>query len=119
QELHRRVGAESAYKSLVKNAPYGIYRAGVETDRFMAVNPALVSMLGYDNEDELLSLSLNRDVYREDRTDHIEATRLSRHFQAIEMEWKRKDGSPLYVRLSGRREKGDDGQEFFDVVAED
>jgi len=120
QELHRRVGAESAYKSLVKNAPYGIYRAGVENHRFMAVNPALVKMLGYDSEEEVLVLNLARDVYsNSDRAEHIAETRLAKQFQAKEFEWKRKDGSPLYVRLSGRRETDDKGEEFFDVVAED
>jgi len=119
QELHRKVGAESAYKSLVDNAPYGIYRAGVESDRFLAVNPALVKMLGYDTEEEVLALSISRDVYRDERAAPTHRKRLPRHFQALELEWKRKDGNPLYVRLSGRRETDDKGQEFFDVVAED
>jgi two-component system, cell cycle sensor histidine kinase and response regulator CckA len=119
QELHRKVGAESAYKSLVNNAPYGIYRAGVESDRFLAVNPALVKMLGYDTEEEVLALSISRDVYGDERAAQTQRERLPRHFQALELEWKRKDGSPLYVRLSGRHETDENGQEFFDVVAED
>jgi PAS domain S-box-containing protein len=119
QELHRKVGAESAYKSLVRNAPYGIFRAMAETDRFQAVNPALVKMLGYDTEDEVLALSISRDVFRDHQGSFLDPGRLSKHFQSIETEWRRKDGGSLYVRLSGRRESDDQGREFFDVVAED
>src|SRR5260370_714223 len=40
--------SEATYRSLVDNAPYGIYRSTPQ-GRFLAVNPALVRMLGYDS----------------------------------------------------------------------
>ncbi len=120
-KLNRRLEQEKAYRSLVEHAPYGIYRAGVEDDQFLAVNPALMHMLGYEREHELLRLSIGRDVYKnsEDRIAHLEVARQQRHFQGVEVEWKRKDGSPLWVRLSGRRGSDDPGPEYLDVVAED
>ncbi len=120
-KLNRRLEAEKAYRSLVEHAPYGIYRAGVEDDQFLAVNPALMHMLGYEREHELLRLSIGRDVYRDsaDRSAHLELARQQRHFQGLEVEWKRKDGSPLFVRLSGRRGSDEPGPEYLDVVAED
>ncbi|MGZ4840064.1 MAG: PAS domain-containing sensor histidine kinase, partial [Terriglobales bacterium] len=120
-KLNRRLEKEKAYRSLVENAPYGIYRAGVEDDQFLAVNPALMHMLGYEREHELLRLSIGDDVYRNpaDRVAHLELARRERHFQGVEVEWKRKDGSPLFVRLSGRRGSEDPGPEYLDVVAED
>jgi two-component system, cell cycle sensor histidine kinase and response regulator CckA len=120
-KLNRRLEQEKAYRSLVEHAPYGIYRAGIEDDQFLAVNPALMHMLGYEREHELLRLSITRDVYKnpKDRQAHIELARKQHHFQAFEVEWKRKDGSPLFVRLSGRRGSEDDGPEYMDVVAED
>jgi len=36
--------------------------------KFMAANPALVRMLGYDSEDELLAVDVARDVYADPRT---------------------------------------------------
>ena len=120
-KLNRRLEAEKAYRSLVEHAPYGIYRAEAEDDHFLAVNPALMHMLGYEHEHELLRLSIGDDVYRDpaDRTAHLEMTRQQRHFQGVEVEWKRKDGSPLFVRLSGRRGSEESGPEYLDVVAED
>ena len=52
-KLNRRLEAEKAYRSLVEHAPYGIYRSGIEDDNFLAVNPALMQMLGYEHEHEL------------------------------------------------------------------
>ena len=120
-KLNRSLEAEKAYRSLVEHAPYGIYRAEVGDDHFLAVNPALMHMLGYEHEHELLRLSISDDVYRDpaDRIAHLELTRQQRHFQGLEVEWKRKDGSPLFVRLSGRRGSEESGPEYLDVVAED
>jgi two-component system cell cycle sensor histidine kinase/response regulator CckA len=120
-KLNRSLEAEKAYRSLVEHAPYGIYRSEAEDDHFLAVNPALMQMLGYEHEHELLRLSIAEDVYRDpaDRIAHLELTRQQRHFQGLEVEWKRKDGSPLFVRLSGRRGSEESGPEYLDVVAED
>ena len=119
-KLNRSLEAEKAYRSLVEHAPYGIYRSEVEDDHFLAVSPALMHMLGYEHEHELLRLSIGDDVYRDpaDRIAHLELTRQQRHFQGLEVEWKRKDGSPLFVRLSGRRGSEEFGPEYMDVVAE-
>ncbi len=120
-KLNRRLESEKAYRSLVEHAPYGIYRAEAEDDHFLAVNPALMHMLGYEHEHELLRLSISKDVYNDaaDRDAHLELSRKQRHFQGLEVEWKRKDGTPLFVRLSGRRGSEEAGPEYLDVVAED
>jgi len=54
--------SEQHYRSLVQNAPYGIYRSAVDGG-FLAVNPALVDMLGYASEDELLAADVASDIY--------------------------------------------------------
>ncbi len=121
QALNRHLDAEAAYRSLVEHAPYGIFRASLEDDRFLAVNPALVQMLGYGDENEVLSLRLSADVYR-DSAEHLaklERARKDGNFEAVEVEWKRKNGSPVFVRLSGRRVSNGVGQKYLDVVAED
>src|SRR5256885_13110964 len=43
--------SESNFRSLVHDAPYGIYRATLD-GRLLQVNPALVKMLGYDRSEE-------------------------------------------------------------------
>src|SRR5207302_11318266 len=50
--------SEAELRSFVDNAPYGITRASVESDRLLSVNPALMKMLGYDTASEVLALRL-------------------------------------------------------------
>jgi PAS domain S-box-containing protein len=113
--------SEARYRSQVQSAVYGIYRSSVE-DRFLDVNPALVQMLGYDTADELLSVSLARDVY-DDPEDRARLIRQYRHTNRVESEqvrWKKKDGTPISVRLSGRAILKTNGEvEAFEMIAED
>lgn len=119
--LNRQLDADAAYRSMVKQAPYGIYRVDLADEQFVAVNPALVQMLGYDDEQEVLHLSIPRDVYRNpaDYAARRKQNQTERHFQGVEAEWKKKDGTPLFVRLSGRRGRNEQGEEHIDIVAED
>jgi PAS domain S-box-containing protein len=55
EEALRR--SEADFRSVVEDAPYGIYRASA-TGRLMQVNPALRKMLGYEQELELLGKDL-------------------------------------------------------------
>jgi two-component system, cell cycle sensor histidine kinase and response regulator CckA len=101
EEALRRSVAD--FRSVVQDAPYGIYRASV-SGRFLQVNPALRKMLGYELEDELISKDLATDIFRHDS----EYRRLNallaqtEEVKDIEMEWKREDGTPITVRCSGR-----------------
>ena len=63
RNITQRKRAEADFRSLVEDAPYGIYRASV-TGRFLRVNPALQRMLGYEHEQELLGKDLAKDIFR-------------------------------------------------------
>jgi PAS domain S-box-containing protein len=113
--------SEARYRSLVQSAVYGIYRSSVD-DRFLDVNPALVSMLGYDSAEQLLKVSLTRDLYvdPEQRMRLIAEHERSRSVQNIEVRWRRRDGRPITVRLSGRSITNSEGEPTqFEMIAED
>ena len=113
--------SEARYRSLVHSAVYGIYRSSVD-DRFLDVNPALVSMLGYDSAEELLGVRLTRDLYvdPEQRTRLISEHQRGTSVQNVEVRWRRKDGHPITVRLSGRSIVNDKGEPAeFEMIAED
>ncbi|HEX7960081.1 MAG TPA: ATP-binding protein, partial [Terriglobales bacterium] len=113
--------SETRYRSLVQSAVYGIYRSSVD-GRFLDVNPALVSMLGYESADELLKVSLTRDLYvdPEERMRLISTHERNRPVQNVEVRWRRKDGRPLTVRLSGRAITDSQGEiKEFEMIAED
>jgi two-component system, cell cycle sensor histidine kinase and response regulator CckA len=91
--------SESGFRSLVHNAPYGILRTKPD-GRIVQANPAMVQMLGYASEQEMLSLNMARDVYcRPEERERATALRGAKDsIQGVELEWKRKDGSLFTVR---------------------
>jgi PAS domain S-box-containing protein len=91
--------SESGFRSLVHNAPYGILRTKPD-GRIVQANPAMVRMLGYASEHEMLCLNMARDVYcrPEERAAAMAWSGKQDSVQGIELEWKRKDGAKFTVR---------------------
>jgi PAS domain S-box-containing protein len=113
--------SEARYRSLVQSAVYGIYRASIE-GKFLDVNPALIHMLGYDSAEEVVKLDPQREVFLEPAAH----AHLMQEFQrtgkldSAEVRWKRKDGTPITVRLSGRSAAAvDECDAALEIIAED
>jgi two-component system cell cycle sensor histidine kinase/response regulator CckA len=113
--------SEAEFRSVVHDAPYGIFRAGT-AGHFLQINPALQKMLGYDSEGELRGKDLENDIFQHT----AEYLRLSEllacpdDIKDIEMGWKKRDGTPITVRCSGRRITSEDAAlTYFDMFAED
>jgi two-component system cell cycle sensor histidine kinase/response regulator CckA len=118
QDLRR---SEARFASLVQDAPYGIYRV-TSDGQFLQVNPALVRMLGYQSEAELLERNIQTDVYAkaERGTQLIDDYWPDKDFRDVEAHWKRKNGERIIVRLSGRPVERPGGElAYFEVFAED
>jgi PAS domain S-box-containing protein len=119
QEALRR--SEERYRALFLRAAHGIYRASVDGN-FAHVNPALVAMLGYDSDAELLQVEVATDVYRDpaQAAEVIERASNGDVRGWSEVRWKMKDGSPITVRLALRAVRDDVGRvEAFEGIAED
>jgi two-component system cell cycle sensor histidine kinase/response regulator CckA len=119
EEALRRM--ETGFRSVVEDAPYGIYRAST-AGRFLQVNPALQKMLGYDSTDELLGKDLPSQVFRH-AGEYQRLTELlarTEEIKDLEMEWRRKDSTPITVRCSGRRVNDEHGAlAYLEAFAED
>jgi two-component system cell cycle sensor histidine kinase/response regulator CckA len=113
--------SEARYRSLVQSAVFGMYRSNIE-DRFLDVNPALVSMLGYESAAQVVRLNLARDIFV-DPSDYrklIRAYGSDERVAGVEVPWKRKDGTRFTVRLSGRPLLDSSGEPVgFEMIAED
>ena len=113
--------SEERYRSLLERAAFGIYRSTPE-GRFLDANPALIRMLGYQTLAEVRSLDIPRDVYRNSE-DRAELFALAEHRQPerwVEVGWKRRDGSPITVRLSARLVRDAQGTILYcESIAED
>ena len=116
QRLRR---SEAEYRSLVQGAAFGIYRS-TEDGRILDANPALAQMLGYGSVEELLTHNMV-DLYRspEDRAALL-ATGAHRRHAIGEAPWKKKDGTPILVRLAARIVEGSEqGVTCYETIAED
>ncbi|HET9406406.1 MAG TPA: PAS domain S-box protein [Candidatus Sulfotelmatobacter sp.] len=113
--------SEARYRSLVHSSVYGIYRSSIE-GKFLDVNPALTSMLGYASAEEVLSLDPRTDVFvrAEDQSQLMEEFRRTGRMDGIEVKWKRKDGQAITVRISGRAvSSADEPADVLEAIAED
>ena len=118
KELRR---SEAHYRALTENPTYGICRFDVD-GRFLDVNEALVAMLGYGSREELVAVNLATEIIRDpiERAQLFESYRRTGQVDLIELEWKRKDGTPMKVRLSGRQVGiGEGAPDGCEIIAED
>ena len=102
--------SEAHYRALVENPTYGICHFDVD-GRILDVNAALVAMLGYGSKEELRAVNMATEIIRDpvERAQLFDSYRQTGHVDLIEVEWKRKDGTPMKVRLSGQQVGADDG----------
>jgi diguanylate cyclase (GGDEF)-like protein/PAS domain S-box-containing protein len=113
--------SEAHYRALVENPTYGICHFDVD-GRILDVNAALVAMLGYGSKEELRAVNMATEIIRDpiERAQLFDSYRQTGHVDLIEVEWKRKDGTPMKVRLSGQQVGADDGAPHgCEVIAED
>ncbi len=113
--------SEEKYRELFENATYGIFRSRLD-GALLDVNPALVAMLGYSSKEELLTRNLSCDIYEvaADRKSILDSYEPSGRVSGCEVNWKRKDGKIIVVRISGGAFRRHDGSfSHFEVVVED
>ncbi|MDO8666288.1 MAG: PAS domain S-box protein [Gemmatimonadales bacterium] len=112
--------SEAALRALVDRAVFGMYRSTPDGS-FTMVNQTLVDLLGYSSASELRGVNIARDVYQspEDRDRLLSQELRSDVHDPREVEWKRRDGSPIIVRLSGRTVRAEDGLvEAYEMIVE-
>jgi two-component system cell cycle sensor histidine kinase/response regulator CckA len=97
--------SEVRYRGLVNNATYGIYWVTLEGD-LLDANPALVQMLGYGSIEELLAIDNTLCLFCDPAARDGVTGRYREHERGdTTVEWKRKNGKIITVRLIGRRSR--------------
>ena len=112
--------SEASFRGMVEGT-YGVYRAAPDGAILMA-NPALASILGYESENELLSLNLAADVFLRGQysASRFRQPGRQKQFARIEAQWRRKDGKTISVELSGREVFDNESEPlYFEVIVED
>ncbi|HEX7829376.1 MAG TPA: EAL domain-containing protein [Thermoanaerobaculia bacterium] len=107
--------SEEKYRVIFDYAPVGIYQS-TRDGRFVTANATLARMLGYDSVDELLTRNLDRDIYadRAQREQLVSRFEEFGHADHQELQWKRKDGSVIWVQINAHGVRSSHGTIFFE-----
>ena len=102
--------SQSLYRALVDNPAYGICRCDA-AGKFLDVNQALVTMLGYANKEELLAANDASEIvlHLDPGTPLASCSSETMRMEPVEIEWRRKNGTTLKAGLSGRGVYDDHG----------
>jgi diguanylate cyclase (GGDEF)-like protein/PAS domain S-box-containing protein len=111
--------SEARYRALVGNLAYGICRCNIK-GKFLDVNPALITMLGYASREELLAVNLAMDVLGDPskRAQLLGCSAEPSGVDPLETEWERKNGATIKVRLSGREVKNKGETASYEIIVE-
>jgi len=111
--------SEARYRALVGNLIYGICRCNLK-GKFLDVNPALATMLGYASREELLAVNLAGEVLGDPskRAQLLGRSAELNGADPLETEWKRKNGATIKVRLSGREVKNERETDGYEIIVE-
>lgn len=95
--------SEERFRSLYENSTMGIYRT-TPSGKILLANDALIKMLGFSSFDDLSSVELDKDDYEPnyDRKQFIEVIETNGEVIGLEVQWTRKDGTPVYIRESAK-----------------
>lgn len=94
--------SEEDYRRLFENVRCGVYVSSKE-GKFLNANQALLDMLGYQSKEEFLKIDIARDLYLrpEERRKWQEIIERDGYVIDYEVDFKRKDGSPISVLHTG------------------
>ncbi len=117
KKLHH---SEARYRALVGNLNYGMCRCNIK-GKFLDANQALVTMLGFQSREELLAVNLATEIIcnAPKRAQLLGQSSDQEHVDPLEIEWKRKDGTALNVRLSGREVTQEGKTRSYEIIVED
>lgn len=114
--------AEARYRSLFEGVPIGLYRCAPD-GRILEVNAALAQMLGFPDRESMLAQCRHaRELYvhpeeRDRWRAWIERSGIVRQYVA---QWRRVDGSVIWVRESARAVRDGSGKTlYYDGAVED
>jgi len=95
--------SEAKFRGLFENVFDGIYQTTPD-GKIISANPALVQMLGYNSEAELLAIDIAHDLYVTPEDRDLLAQRLEKkgELRNIELVLKRKDGHHVIVLENAR-----------------
>jgi len=90
---------ENIYRKLVEKMPDGVYKS-THDGKIIEANPALVTMLGYANREELMAIDVKSELYFDSKD--RDSAALEQQFEEMAIyRLRKKDGSEIWVEDHG------------------
>ncbi len=110
---------QAHYRALSGNQSYGICSCRPDGS-FLRVNDALVKMLGYSTQEQLLAVNIAEEILTDPAKLAQLLGQLPESRDPLEADLARQDGSRVKVRLSAQAVRNDAGQtESYEAIVED
>ncbi|MBS4031259.1 MAG: PAS domain S-box protein [Clostridiales bacterium] len=108
------IESEEKFRLLFENSQEGIFQS-TPSGKIILANPAFITMLGYSTLDEVLALNVGNDIYQseKERAQLLFAVNNHDSHTDVELDWKKKDGTPIVVHASGRVVRNKQGKILF------
>jgi len=110
------------YRSIFENAAEGIFQSTPE-GRFINANPAMARILNYASPDDLMRTvtDIGNQLFCDPdaRANCVNLLQSAGHFTDKEIQWKRKDGTIVWVSESVQALKDDNGTTYFEGTIQD
>ncbi|WP_372650983.1 PAS domain S-box protein [Draconibacterium sp.] len=111
RDITQRKISERKYQNIIDFAPIGFYKTRRNGD-FILANEELANILGYDDADELLAMNISDFYFSGDEREKLinkYDTAKSSKIKNIEIKFRKKDGSAIWVLMTARAIKDKNG----------
>lgn len=95
--------SERRFRTIFNNSAEGIFQSTLD-GKFIIVNPAMVKILGYTDQTELLKVDITKDVFKspEERTKLIELILLKGAVEDYQITLKKRNGEDLIAKINDK-----------------
>ncbi len=107
--------SEKKYRSIFDNSAEGLFQSTLD-GKFITVNKALVEILGYKDEADLMGIDIRKNLYKypQERSNLFKKLQENGIIKNERVTLKRKDGSEIIVRLNDRIVSDDESGIYFE-----
>jgi PAS domain S-box-containing protein len=112
--------SERKYRNIFDNSAEGIFQV-LPKGNLLIVNPAFVKLLGYSADEEILKLNFIKDFFIRESDWELLNKLLDKQGKVknYRVQFKKKDGTEITVRLNVRVNLNDDGSTYYEGSIQD
>lgn len=95
--------SEKKYRTIFNNSAEGIFQSTLD-GKFIIANPAMASILGYDDQNELLTVNIPKQIFKSEheRKQLIDVISKNGSVQDYQITLRKKNGEAVIVKLNDR-----------------